>query len=230
MSQYILVIEDEIAISDMIGYTVEKAGFQWNAVADAGKAMEVIRQTSPDLILLDWMLPGMSGIDFARRLRKDAIHNQLPIIMLTAKNSEEDTLKGFDVGVDDYVSKPFSPKQLVARINAVLRRSTPKQALGEILEVDDLKLDMAGHRVTICDAAIDMGPTEFKLLRFLMQHPERVHSRGQLLDHVWGSNVYIEDRTVDVHIRRLRKALCIGGYDQKIQTVRGAGYRFSIRE
>lgn len=229
MSTHILIVEDEIAISDMVGYTVEKAGFSWEAAADTQQANQYMANRRPDLILLDWMLPQVSGVDFAKRIRKAAETKDIPIIMLTARSGENDTLRGFEAGVDDYIRKPFSPKELVARIYAVLRRSSPNHS-DDIIEFGDLKLDGASHRVTINDNTVDMGPTEFKLLRFLMQHPERVYSRSQLLDRVWGSNVYIEDRTVDVHIRRLRKALCIDKVAHRIQTVRGAGYRFSMQE
>lgn len=228
-NQYILVIEDETAISDMIGFTVERAGFQWKSAIDSKEAAENIAERIPDLILLDWMLPGTSGVDYARRLRREELTREIPIIMLTARGEESDKLRGFDVGVDDYISKPFSPKELVARIKAVLRRVSPINE-DDICQIEELKLDTSSHRVSIQEQTVEMGPTEFKLLQFLMTHPERVYSRTQLLDFVWGSNVYIEDRTVDVHIRRLRKALGEHGYDRFIQTVRGAGYRFSAQE
>ncbi|KPJ92575.1 MAG: phosphate regulon transcriptional regulatory protein PhoB [Gammaproteobacteria bacterium SG8_11] len=226
VNQHILIVEDETAISDMIGFTVERAGYSWSAASDSKQAVTQIGERLPDLILLDWMLPGISGIDFAKRLRKDEVAHEVPIIMLTARGEESDKLRGFDAGVDDYVSKPFSPKELVARIKAVLRRVSPFKE-DSIYQIEDLKLDASSHRVSVNDRSVEMGPTEFKLLQFLMTHPERVYSRTQLLDYVWGSNVYIEDRTVDVHIRRLRKALGDHGYDRFIQTVRGAGYRFS---
>ncbi|MGD8591275.1 MAG: phosphate regulon transcriptional regulator PhoB [Gammaproteobacteria bacterium] len=225
-NQHILVVEDETAISDMIGFTVERAGYSWSSAIDTREAASKIGDRLPDLILLDWMLPGISGIDYAKRLRKEGITQEIPIIMLTARGEENDKLRGFDAGVDDYVSKPFSPKELVARIKAVLRRVSPYKE-DSICQIEDLKLDASSHRVSVNDQCVEMGPTEFKLLHFLMTHPERVYSRSQLLDYVWGSNVYIEDRTVDVHIRRLRKALGDHGYDRFIQTVRGAGYRFS---
>jgi two-component system phosphate regulon response regulator PhoB len=225
-NQHILVVEDETAISEMIGFTIERAGFSWSSAIDTREAASKIGDRLPDLILLDWMLPGISGIDYAKRLRKEDITQEIPIIMLTARGEENDKLRGFDAGVDDYVSKPFSPKELVARIKAVLRRVSPYKE-DFICQVEDLKLDASSHRVSVNDQCFEMGPTEFKLLQFLMTHPERVYSRSQLLDYVWGSNVYIEDRTVDVHIRRLRKALGDHGYDRFIQTVRGAGYRFS---
>jgi two-component system phosphate regulon response regulator PhoB len=225
-NQHILVVEDETAISDMIGFTIERAGYGWSAAIDTKEAATRISDRLPDLILLDWMLPGISGIDYAKRLRKEELTQEIPIIMLTARGEESDKLRGFDAGVDDYISKPFSPKELVARIKAVLRRVSPYKE-DSICQIDDLRLDASSHRVSVNDRCVEMGPTEFKLLQFLMTHPERVYSRTQLLDYVWGSNVYIEDRTVDVHIRRLRKALGDHGYDRFIQTVRGAGYRFS---
>jgi len=225
-NQHLLIVEDETAISDMIGFTVERAGYSWSAATDSKEAATKLAEQRPDLILLDWMLPGVSGIDYARRLRKEEITREIPIIMLTARGEEGDKLRGFEAGVDDYISKPFSPKELLARIKAVLRRASPYKE-DSICQVEDLKLDASSHRVSVNEKAVEMGPTEFKLLQFLMTHPERVYSRTQLLDYVWGSNVYIEDRTVDVHIRRLRKALGDHGYDRFIQTVRGAGYRFS---
>lgn len=228
-NQYILVVEDETAISDMVGFTVERAGFGWDAAIDTKEAAEKIAERLPDLILLDWMLPGSSGIEYARRLKKDELTREIPIIMLTARGEESDKLRGFDVGVDDYISKPFSPKELVARIKAVLRRTSPMNE-NAVCQIEELKLDTSSHRVSVQEQTVEMGPTEFKLLQFLMTHPERVYSRTQLLDFVWGSNVYIEDRTVDVHIRRLRKALGEHGYDRFIQTVRGTGYRFSAQE
>lgn len=226
VDQHILVVEDETAISDMIGFTIERAGYSWAAAVDIKEAALCIGERLPDLILLDWMLPGSSGIDYAKRLRKDDLTQDIPIIMLTARGEESDKLRGFDAGIDDYISKPFSPKELVARIKAVLRRASPLKE-DAICQFEELKLDASSHRVSVNNRNVDMGPTEFKLLQFLMTHPERVYSRTQLLDYVWGSNVYIEDRTVDVHIRRLRKALGDHGYDHFIQTVRGAGYRFS---
>jgi len=225
-NQHILIVEDETAISDMIGFTIERSGYSWSAAIDTKEATTKLGERLPDLILLDWMLPGISGIDYARRLRKEEITQEIPIIMLTARGEEGDKLRGFEAGVDDYVSKPFSPKELVARIKAVLRRASPYKE-DSICQVENLRLDASSHRVSVNENAVEMGPTEFKLLQFLMTHPERVYSRTQLLDYVWGSNVYIEDRTVDVHIRRLRKALGDHGYDRFIQTVRGAGYRFS---
>ena len=222
----ILVVEDEIAIREMLLFTLERAGFTVREAGDTRDASEAINTEVPDLVLLDWMLPGISGVEFARRLRREERTRNLPIIMLTARGEEENKLKGFEVGADDYITKPFSTQELVARIKAVLRRSE-SGGNEEVIEIEGLTLDIAGHRVKIDDKAIELGPTEFRLLHFFMSHPERVYSRDQLLDQVWGSQVYIEDRTVDVHIRRLRKALEPFGCERYIQTVRGAGYRFS---
>ncbi|HCV01685.1 MAG TPA: phosphate regulon transcriptional regulatory protein PhoB, partial [Pseudoalteromonas sp.] len=182
----------------------------------------------PDMVLLDWMLPGGSGIQIAKKFKQNEYTRQIPIIMLTARGEEEDKVRGLEVGADDYVTKPFSPKELMARIKAVIRRVSPT-SLEEAIEVHGLRLDPISHRVTSEGSELDMGPTEFRLLHFFMTHPERVYSREQLLDHVWGTNVYVEDRTVDVHIRRLRKAIAPLGHDRLVQTVRGAGYRFSSK-
>lgn len=222
----ILVVDDEPAIREMINMALSQAGFEVIEAADAVQARLRVSEALPDLALLDWMLPGMSGIELARYLRKNDTSRRLPIIMLTAKGDEDDKLKGLDVGADDYLTKPFSPRELIARIRAVLRRVAPD---GEhhALESGGLKLDPVAHRVIGNGCALDMGPTEFRLLQFLMSHPDRVYSRGQLLDQVWGNQVYVEERTVDVHIRRLRKALSPSGHDSFVQTVRGAGYRFS---
>lgn len=222
----ILVVDDEPAIREMINMALSQAGFEVTEAADAVQARLRVSEALPDLALLDWMLPGMSGIELARYLRKNDVSRRLPIIMLTAKGDEDDKLKGLDVGADDYLTKPFSPRELIARIRAVLRRVAPD---GEhhALEMGGLKLDPVAHRVIGNGRALDMGPTEFRLLQFLMSHPDRVYSRGQLLDQVWGNQVYVEERTVDVHIRRLRKALMPSGHDSFVQTVRGAGYRFS---
>ncbi|HXH03712.1 MAG TPA: phosphate regulon transcriptional regulator PhoB [Candidatus Competibacteraceae bacterium] len=224
----ILVVEDEQPIREMISFALGSVGFAVEEAADSRQAQTAIANHRPDLILLDWMLPGVSGIDYARRLKKDELTREIPIIMLTARAEEEDKIQGLDSGADDYITKPFSPRELVARIKAVLRRGGPGGE-GEVLEASGLKLDTASHRVTSGTATIEIGPTEYRLLEFFMSHPERVYSRSQLLDRVWGSNVYVEERTVDVHIRRLRKALEPYGHDVLIQTVRGAGYRFSTR-
>jgi two-component system phosphate regulon response regulator PhoB len=196
--------------------------------ADAEAAKREVQKALPDLVLLDWMLPGMSGIDFARQLRSDARTRRLPIIMLTARAEERDKIEGLDVGADDYVTKPFSPRELMARIKAVLRRNAP-QATDDAVELGGLRLDPATHRVTAGATEITLGPTEFRLLHYLMTHPERVHGRTQLLDQVWGDHVFVEERTVDVHIRRLRAALETSGHDSLIQTVRGSGYRISVQ-
>jgi two-component system phosphate regulon response regulator PhoB len=224
----ILIVEDEQPIREMVMFALTNAGYEVREAADARQAQIGIAERLPDLVLLDWMLPGISGIDYARRLKKDELTRELPIIMLTARAEEEDTVQGLESGADDYMTKPFSPRELVARIRAVLRRGGPAGE-DEILRANGLSIDLASHRVSSDDTLLEMGPTEYRLLEFFMSHPERVYSRGQLLDRVWGSNVYVEERTVDVHIRRLRKALELHGHDVLIQTVRGAGYRFSTR-
>jgi len=225
----ILVVEDEAAIREMLSFTLERAGFRVTEAGDTREATEKLNADLPDLVLLDWMLPGISGVEFARRLRGEERTRDLPVIMLTARGEEESKLRGFEVGVDDYVTKPFSTHELVARIRAVLRRSSAEKTTEaeEVIEIEGMTLDTVGHRVSINGQLVNLGPTEFRLLHFFMAHAERVYSRDQLLDQVWGSQVYIEDRTVDVHIRRLRKALEPYGFDRYIQTVRGAGYRFS---
>ncbi len=226
MQKDILVVEDEAPIREMVRFSVGHAGFDVREAADATEAYERIADRIPDLILLDWMLPGVSGIELARRLKKDELTRKIPLIMLTARGEETDRLKGFEIGADDYVTKPFSPRELAARIKAVLRRSSP-EGDDDRIEVDGLVLDITGHRVKVQGNEIHMGPTEFRLLHFLMSNSERAFSRDQLLDRVWGVNVYVEDRTVDVYIRRLRKVLAPFGYDRLIQTVRGLGYRLS---
>ncbi len=227
-AKHILIVEDEQPIREMISFALAGVGYEVREAADARQAQAAISERLPDLILLDWMLPGISGIDFARRLKKEDLTRELPIIMLTARAEEEDKVQGLESGTDDYITKPFSPRELAARIRAVLRRGGPA-AEDEILHANGLSLDLASHRVSAGEALLDVGPTEYRLLEFFMSHPERVYSRGQLLDRVWGSNVYVEERTVDVHIRRLRKVLEPHGYEVMIQTVRGAGYRFSTR-
>ena len=226
MGKDILIVEDETAIREMVRFAVARAGFEPREAADAHQAEVLIADRIPDLILLDWMLPGTSGIDLARRLRRAESTRAVPIILLTARGEEEDKVRGFEVGVDDYVTKPFSPRELVARMWAVLRRASPGGEEDRV-ELGDLLLDNASHRVSVGGEELHLGPTEFRLLHFFMTHPERVYSRGQILDRVWGGNVYIEERTVDVHIRRLRKALEPSGHDHLLQTVRGSGYRFS---
>ncbi|BDY03646.1 phosphate regulon transcriptional regulator PhoB [Ferrimonas sp. YFM] len=228
MTARILIVEDESAIREMLTFVLDQHGFQTVSAEDFEQGVQKLVEPFPDLVLLDWMLPGGSGIQLAKQMRSQEHTRQIPIIMLTARGEEEDRVRGLEVGADDYITKPFSPKELVARIKAVLRRSAPTR-LEEAIEVRGLKLDPVSHRVSVEDEQLDMGPTEFRLLHFFMTHPERVYSREQLLDNVWGTNVYVEDRTVDVHIRRLRKAIQAKGHDALIQTVRGAGYRFSTK-
>ncbi|MDV6315696.1 phosphate regulon transcriptional regulator PhoB [Idiomarina sp. HP20-50] len=228
MSRRILIVEDEAPIREMLSFVMEQHGYQAVEANDFDAAVNKIAEPYPDMVLLDWMLPGGSGIQLAKKIKSDDFTRNIPIIMLTARGEEEDKIKGLEVGADDYITKPFSPKELMARMRAVFRRVAPT-VLDEPLDVEGLKLDPVSHRISVNDKGIDMGPTEFKLLHFFMTHPERVYSREQLLDHVWGTNVYVEDRTVDVHIRRLRKALTEYGYERLIQTVRGVGYRFSSR-
>lgn len=224
----ILIVDDEAPIREMIAVALEMAGYDCLEAENTQQAHACIVDRKPDLILLDWMLPGTSGIELARRLKRDELTGDIPIIMLTAKGEEDNKIQGLEVGADDYITKPFSPKELTARLHAVMRRVSPT-SVDEVIEVQGLKLDPVSHRVSAEEKALDMGPTEFKLLHFFMTHPERVYSREQLLNNVWGTNVYVEDRTVDVHIRRLRKAIEETGHDRLIQTVRGAGYRFSTR-
>ena len=226
MNRQILVVEDEAPIREMITFVLEQNGFNVIEAEDFEQAKTKIVEPYPDLILLDWMLPGGTGVKLAKSLKQNEYTRAIPIIMLTARADEDDKVKGFDAGVDDYVTKPFSPKELIARIKAVIRRVSPT-ALEEAIEFHGMKLDPVAHRVSINERALELGPTEFRLLHFFMTHTERVYSREQLLDNVWGTNVYVEDRTVDVHIRRLRKAITGEGHEDFIQTVRGSGYRFS---
>jgi two-component system, OmpR family, phosphate regulon response regulator PhoB len=223
----ILVVEDEDAIREMLMMVLEQAGFVPIAAADAEDAQKSLDDNLPDLILLDWMLPGISGVEWARRLKKEPIYRDIPIILLTARGEEEDKVRGLEIGADDYVSKPFSPKELVARIRAVLRRSGKIQGQAQIT-LGDLMLDTEQHRLSIGDRQLEVSPTEFRLMHFFMTHPDKVYSRTQLLDQVWGRSVYIEERTIDVHIRRLRKILEEYGREDLVQTVRGFGYRFSL--
>ncbi|RRJ82514.1 phosphate regulon transcriptional regulator PhoB [Aestuariirhabdus litorea] len=223
----ILIVDDEAAIREMIAVALEIAGFQTLEAENAQQAQVLIVDHSPDLVLLDWMMPGTTGIELARRLKRDPLTQSLPIILLTAKADEDNTIQGLESGADDYITKPFSTRELVARLKAVLRRSQLHEPQ-EAIVVDGLELDPVSHRVSIDGAAAEMGPTEFRLLKFFMTHQERAYTRGQLLDQVWGGNVYVEERTVDVHIRRLRKALG-SRYESLVQTVRGTGYRFSVR-
>ncbi|MCK9780905.1 MULTISPECIES: phosphate regulon transcriptional regulator PhoB [Enterobacterales] len=228
MARRILVVEDETAIREMICFVLEQNGFQPIEAEDYDSALSFLIDPYPDLVLLDWMIPGGSGLQVIKQMKRESNTRDIPIIMLTAKGEEEDKVQGLETGADDYVIKPFSPKELVARVKAILRRLSPMSA-EDIIEFNGLGLDPVSHRVTSQDKPIEMGPTEFKLLHFFMTHPERVYSREQLLNYVWGTNVYVEDRTVDVHIRRLRKAIEEDGHDRMIQTVRGTGYRFSAR-
>ncbi len=226
MSATILLVEDEPGIQELIKFNLNQAGHTVISALNAERALTSIRETLPDLILLDWMLPGMSGIELAKKIRSDSRTSAVPIIMLTARGEEQDKLVGLDVGADDYITKPFSPRELIARIKAVLRRRAP-QMTEDPVEVHGLRLDPGSHRVTGNNKQLELGPTEFRLLHYLITHPERVYSRSQLLDQVWGDHVFVEERTVDVHIRRLRSALEPTKHDYLIQTVRGAGYRLS---
>ena len=223
----ILIVEDEAAIRGMLMIVLEQAGFNPIAAAEVDAAQKILADSFPDLILLDWMLPGTSGVEWARRLKKDPSFRELPIILLTARGEEEDKVRGLEIGADDYLTKPFSPKELVARIRAVLRRSGKLQGATQIV-LGGLILDTEQHRLTIGDKQLDVSPTEFRLMQFFMTHPDKVFSRTQLLDQVWGRSVYIEERTVDVHIRRLRKILGDYAKEDMVQTVRGFGYRFSL--
>lgn len=225
-NDYILVVDDERAIRDMVCMVLAQELYQWAEASDAHKAETLIKQNPPQLILLDWMMPGISGVDFARKLRRMPETADIPIIMLTAKTEEDNVIRGLESGADDYLTKPFSPRELIARIKALLRRSKPENTQ-DIIRINDLMLDTSSYRVEGDGQTIDLGPTEFKLLRFFMENPDRVFSREQVLNNVWGDNVYVEERTVDVHIRRLRKALEKTQHENMIQTVRGAGYRIS---
>ena len=218
MARKILVVEDEAPIRDMLCFVLEQNGYQAITAEDFPSAVNQLIEPYPDLVLLDWMIPGGSGIQFAKKMKQHDLTRNIPIIMITARGEEEDKVRGLEVGADDYVTKPFSPKELMARIKAVIRRVSPT-SLDEVIEVQGLKLDPVAHRVMAEQEPLDMGPTEFRLLHFFMTHQERVYS----------TNVYVEDRTVDVHIRRLRKAISIAGHDKLVQTVRGSGYRFSAK-
>jgi two-component system, OmpR family, phosphate regulon response regulator PhoB len=228
VTKRIMVVEDEAPIRDMVKFILEQSEFQVVEAEDYDVALDCMKEPYPDIVLLDWMLPGGSGIQIAKKMKQHEHTRDIPIIMLTARGEEEDKVRGLDAGADDYITKPFSPKELVARIKAVLRRTSPTIA-EEPIACSGLVLDPVSHRVTSHDKEVKLGPTEFKLLHFFMTHIERVYSREQLLDNVWGTNVYVEDRTVDVHIRRLRKAISGHGHENMIQTVRGSGYRFSAK-
>jgi two-component system, OmpR family, phosphate regulon response regulator PhoB len=225
----ILIVEDEKAIRDMIAFGLKRAGYEVQEAEDSRQARAHIVDTRPDLMLVDWMLPDTSGLELTRSLKRAKDTQEIPVIMLTARSEEQDKVAGLEGGADDYITKPFSPRELLARVQAMLRRIGPAGA-SDIVEVEGLRLDDSSHRVTSAEQAIALGPTEYRLLHFFMTHPERVFSRGQLLDRVWGGNTYVEERTVDVHIRRLRMALEPFSLERLVQTVRGAGYRFSTRE
>ncbi len=225
-AQKILVVEDDEGIRRMVVFNLERAGFEAIEAGDCRTARVAVADQRPDLILLDWMLPDQSGPEYARSLRRDELTRDIPIIMLTARSLEDDKVRGFDSGVDDYITKPFASREMIARINAVLRRTSPGGSDDEV-SANGLVLNVASHRVLADGNPVELGPTEFRMLKFFMTHQDRVYSRAQLLDHVWGGGVYVEERTVDVHILRLRKALAAHGFDKFVQTVRGAGYRFS---
>ena len=227
----VLVVDDEASIREMLRLALEISDFECLEAADIHEAYRLITDKSPDMVLLDWMLPGGNGIELLRRLKKEEATQALPVVMLTAKAHEDNVVQGLEVGADDYIIKPFAPKELIARMKAILRRSSSEEG-GSEMRVGELVLEIDSRRVMLSQKALEMGPTEFKLLHFFMAHPERAYSRAQLLDRVWGANVYVEERTVDVHIRRLRKALQAGDpiYADLIQTVRGTGYRFSPRD
>jgi two-component system phosphate regulon response regulator PhoB len=227
-SKTVLIVDDEAPIREMIAIALEMADYRVLEAENAQTGHAMALDQKPDLILLDWMMPGTSGIELARRLKREEATAEMPIILLTAKGEEDNKVQGLEAGADDYITKPFSPRELVARLKAVLRRATPP-GIEEAVEVDGLRLDPSSHRVTSHGAALEIGPTEYRLLQFFMTHQERAYTRSQLLDQVWGGNVYVEERTVDVHIRRLRKALG-EAHQHLVQTVRGTGYRFSTRE
>ena len=229
MRPKILIVEDEAAIRQMVCMALSHENYECLEAADTTQAQAKILESIPDLLLLDWMLPGLSGVEYARRLRAEKLTQDIPIIMLTARTEEEDKVRGLQSGVDDYITKPFSTRELLARIKALLRRAAPHND-DKTIEIAGLQLDPVTHRILAHGESIKLGPTEFRLLHFFMSHPENVHSRERLLNSVWGGGVYVEERTVDVHIRRLRKALTGSGHDCLIQTVRAAGYRFSSRK
>jgi len=229
MRTKILIVEDEAAIRQMVCMALSQENYVCLEAADTIQAQAKILETVPDLLLLDWMLPGLSGVEYARRLRAEKLTRDIPIIMLTARTEEEDKVRGLQSGVDDYITKPFSTRELLARIKALLRRAAPHND-DKTIEIAGLQLDPVTHRILVHGESIKLSPTEFRLLHFFMSHPENVHSRERLLNSVWGGGVYVEERTVDVHIRRLRKALTGSGHDCLIQTVRAAGYRFSSRK
>ena len=224
----ILLVDDETAIRDMLSLALEAADYNVLVAENAQQAHATIIDRHPDLVLLDWMMPGTTGLELLRRLKRDELTAKIPVIMLTAKTEEDSKISGLDAGADDYISKPFSPRELMSRVKAVLRR-IGRDELKEPITVGELIFDPIGHRVSIANEPINLGPTEYRLLQFFLTHQERVYSRDQILDYVWGGNVYLDERTVDVHIRRLRKAISVAGHENYVQTVRGAGYRFSTQ-
>ena len=228
MQRKVLVVEDEAAIREMLAFNLGRAGYEVLSAATGVEARSSMADRYPDVVLMDWMLPDMSGLELTRQLKRDPETREIPVIMVTARVQEDDRVAGLEGGADDYITKPFSPRELLARIKAVLRRGAAFQ--DETVTAGRLRLNAASHRVSVEGTEISLGPTEYRILHFFMHHPDRVYSRAQLLDRIWGGNVYVEERTVDVHIRRLRKALTASGYDKLVQTVRGAGYRFSPRE
>ena len=224
----VLIVDDEAAIRDMLCIALEAADFNVMDAENAQQAHAKIIDGQPDLVLLDWMMPGTTGLELLRRLKRDELTAKIPVIMLTAKAEEDSKISGLDAGADDFVPKPFSPRELISRVKAVLRR-VGREELQESISMGQLVFDPVGHRVSIADQPINLGPTEYRLLQFFLTHQERVYSRDQILDYVWGGNVYLDERTVDVHIRRLRKAISVAGHENYVQTVRGAGYRFSTQ-
>ena len=224
----VLIVDDEAAIREMVSLALETAKFNVLEASDSQEGHAIIIDSQPDVVLLDWMMPGTTGLELLRRLRRDPLTEKIPVILLTAKTSEDSKITGLDSGADDFISKPFSPKELVSRIRAVIRRSTVTEP-SEPIKVGEMLFDPESHRVSICNEPVDIGPTEYRMLQFFLTHQERVYSRDQILDHVWGANIYLDERTVDVHIRRLRKAISVAGHEKYVQTVRGAGYRFSTR-
>lgn len=222
----VLIVDDEEAIRDMLELVLAAEGFQLSSAESAQKAHSLVVDEQPDIILLDWMMPGVSGLEFLRRLRRSEMTATIPVILLTAKTEEDNRVAGLDSGADDYITKPFAPRELISRIHAVLRR-TSRLEVNKIIQFEDMIFDPSSYRVMIKDQLLDLGPTEFRLLQFFLKNQDRVYNRDQIMDHVWGGNVYLDERTVDVHILRLRKVLAESQYDRYIQTVRGVGYRFS---
>jgi two-component system phosphate regulon response regulator PhoB len=224
----ILLVDDEAASRDMLAIALEAAGYNVLQAENAQQAHACIIDRYPDLVLLDWMMPGTTGLELLRRLKRDELTEKIPVIMLTAKAEEDSKISGLDAGADDYIAKPFSPRELISRVKAVLRR-IGREELKDAIIVDQMRFDPLSHRVSIADKDINLGPTEYRMLQFFLTHQERVYSRDQILDYVWGGNAYLDERTVDVHIRRLRKAISVAGHENYVQTVRGAGYRFSTQ-